>query len=203
MRHQKAGRKFGRNTSHRRAMFRNLAGNLILHGRIQTTDAKAKELRRVAERLITRAVRLGDDLTSDLGTISDAAERSRVQASRMNAQREVAKFLPRKLERTFPDGETEEVDLIHKIFHVIAPAYVARNAANGQKGGGYTRIIKLGRRPGDNAAMSLIELVGDEEEDRPFSRIPEEYLLDRNAEASLEEEDLPSESEENTAEVTP
>ncbi|KPK13266.1 MAG: 50S ribosomal protein L17, partial [Myxococcales bacterium SG8_38] len=46
MRHQKAGRKFGRNTSHRRAMFRNMAGNLVLHGQIKTTDAKAKELRR-------------------------------------------------------------------------------------------------------------------------------------------------------------
>ncbi|MBW2212365.1 MAG: 50S ribosomal protein L17, partial [Deltaproteobacteria bacterium] len=60
MRHQKAGRKFGRNTSHRRAMFRNMAGNLVLHGQIKTTDAKAKELRRIAERLLTKAIRLGD-----------------------------------------------------------------------------------------------------------------------------------------------
>jgi large subunit ribosomal protein L17 len=55
MRHQKSGRKYGRNTPHRRAMFRNLAGNLVLHERIETTDAKAKELRRITERLITRA----------------------------------------------------------------------------------------------------------------------------------------------------
>jgi len=59
MRHSNAGRKFDRNTSSRRAMFRNLAANLVLHERIETTDAKAKELRRVAERLITKAVRLG------------------------------------------------------------------------------------------------------------------------------------------------
>ena len=76
MRHQKAGRKFGRNTSHRRAMFRNLAGNLVLHERIVTTDEKAKELRRVVERLLSKAVRLGDDLTADLGKITDDAERA-------------------------------------------------------------------------------------------------------------------------------
>ena len=59
MRHKKAGRQFGRDTSSRRAMFRNLAANLITHERIETTDAKAKELRRIAERLITKATRLG------------------------------------------------------------------------------------------------------------------------------------------------
>ena len=59
MRHKKAGRQFGRDTSSRRAMLRNLTANLITHERIETTDAKAKELRRVAERLITKATRLG------------------------------------------------------------------------------------------------------------------------------------------------
>lgn len=157
MRHLKAGRKFGRNTSHRRAMFRNLAGNLILHERIRTTDAKAKELRRIVERLITRAVRLGDDLTVDVGTISDAAEVKRVMGARINAQREVAKFLPKKLEKS--DGDfAEEVDLVHKLFHEIAPRYVER--AKADKGGGYTRIVKLQNRRGDNAPISVIELVG-------------------------------------------
>src|SRR5690606_42038278 len=55
MHHRKAGRKFGRNTSHRRAMFRNLAGNLVLHERIQTTDTKAKDPLRIPERLLPRA----------------------------------------------------------------------------------------------------------------------------------------------------
>ena len=59
MRHQNAGRKFDRNSTSRRAMFRNLTANLVLNERIETTDAKAKELRRVAERLITKARRLG------------------------------------------------------------------------------------------------------------------------------------------------
>src|SRR5258706_8874855 len=60
MRHRNAGRQFSRNTSHRKAMFRALTANLVAHERIETTDAKAKELKRVAERLITHAVRLGD-----------------------------------------------------------------------------------------------------------------------------------------------
>ena len=59
MRHRNSGRKFDRDTSHRRAMLRNLTANLVLHERIETTEAKAKEVRRVAERLITKARRLG------------------------------------------------------------------------------------------------------------------------------------------------
>ena len=156
MRHQKAGRKFGRNTSHRRAMFRNLAGNLILHERIETTEAKAKELRRVAERLITRATRLGDDLTADIGKLKDE-DRERVVARRTHAQRKVAAFLPKRMSRTTGDGDDEEVDLVHKLFHDIAPRYMDRIGEG--KGGGYTRIIKKGNRRGDNAPISIIELI--------------------------------------------
>lgn len=156
MRHKKAGRKFGRNTSHRRAMFRNLAGNLVLHGRIETTEAKAKELRRVAERLLTKAIRLGDDLTVDIGKLKDE-ERLRVVGKRVHAQRDVAKFLPKRLVRTLSDGSREEVDLVHKLFHELAPRYLDR-AKNGS-GGGYTRIIKKVNRQGDNAPMAIIEFV--------------------------------------------
>lgn len=158
MRHLKAGRKFGRNTPHRRAMFRNLAGNLVLHERIRTTDAKAKELRRIVERLISHAVRLGDDLTVDLGKVKDDQERERILARRMAAQREVAKFLPRKGTRTVDEETVEDVDLIFKLFHEIAPRYIERATAG--KGGGYTRITKLHNRRGDNAPISVIELIG-------------------------------------------
>ena len=158
MRHLKAGRKFGRNTPHRRAMFRNLAGNLVLHERIRTTDAKAKELRRIVERLISHAVRLGDDLTVDLGKVKDDQERERILARRMAAQREVAKFLPRKGTRTLDEETVEDVDLIFKLFHEIAPRYIER--ASEGKGGGYTRITKLHNRRGDNAPISVIELIG-------------------------------------------
>ena len=160
MRHRKAGRKFGRNTSHRRAMFRNLAANLVLHERIETTEAKAKELRRIAERLITKAARLGDDLVADVGKLKDE-ERVRVVARRVHAQRTVAEFLPRRLVKSLPDGSMEEVDLVHKLFHDIAPRYLDRIKAG--KGGGYTRIIKKINRRGDNAPMAIIELIGSED----------------------------------------
>jgi len=156
MRHLKAGRKFGRSTSHRRAMFRNLAANLVLHERIETTDAKAKELRRIAERLITKATRLGEDLTKDTKGLSDA-DRTQLLARRTHAQRMVGKFLPRLVAKQDEDGDLEEIDLIYKLFHEIAPRYMERVLAG--KGGGYTRIIKVGPRRGDNAPMSVIEFV--------------------------------------------
>ncbi len=156
MRHKKSGRKFNRNSSHRRAMFRNLAANLVLHERIETTDAKAKELRSIAERLITRALRLGDDLTVDVGKLKPE-DAKKVIASRVHAQRLVASFLPRTGTATKSDGTSEEVDLVHKLFHDIAPRFLARVKEN--KGGGYTRVYKLTERRGDNASMAIIEIL--------------------------------------------
>ena len=137
-------------------MLRALTANLVAHERIETTDAKAKELRRIAERLITRALRLGDDLTADLAKLKEA-DRGRVLARRLHAQRGVAGFLPKFLTKTLKDGTTEDVDLIYKLFNDIAPRYAAR--VKDGKGGGYTRIIKLANRRGDNAPISIIELV--------------------------------------------
>jgi large subunit ribosomal protein L17 len=156
MRHRKSFRKFSRNTSHRRAMFRNLAANLVLHERIETTDAKAKELRRIAERLITKALRLGDDLTVDLAKLKQA-DRHRVIARRLHVQRQLAAYLPLKMSRQLKDGTVEEVNLVSKVFEEIAPRYLPRVKQG--KGGGYTRIIKEINRRGDNAPMSLIELL--------------------------------------------
>jgi large subunit ribosomal protein L17 len=156
MRHGKSFRKLSRNSSHRRAMFRNLAANLVLHGRIETTDAKAKELRRIAERLITKALRLGDDLIVDIAKLKQS-DRGRVVARRLHVQRQLSAFLPFKLARTLSDGSVEEVNLVHKLFEEIAPRYLDRVKQG--KGGGYTRIIKEINRRGDNAPMSLIELV--------------------------------------------
>ncbi len=138
-------------------MFRNMAGNLVLHGQIKTTDAKAKELRRIADRLVTKAVRLGDDLTVDVAKLKDEDERQRILARRLHARRQVARFLPKQLAKTNPDGTVEEVDLIHKLFTDIAPRYLDR--AKNDKGGGYTRVIKVNHRRGDNAPMSLIEFL--------------------------------------------
>src|SRR6187402_1157240 len=146
MRHRNAGRQFSRNTSHRRAMLRALTANLVAHERIETTEAKAKELRRVAERLITRAIRLGAVAYTPNSELS-IADRARRQA----AQQQVGTFL-RRFQVTESGGESTKVDLIEKVFVDLAKRFKSRP-------GGYTRIIKLGRRRGDNAPMSLIEFV--------------------------------------------
>src|SRR5689334_15147314 len=147
MRHLNAGRKFGRNTSHRRAMFRNLAANLIAHERIETTDAKAKELRRVAERLITKARRLGEVAYTPAEKLSDADK-----AKRLATKRLLAAYLPRWGTRTEKGGELKKVDLVEKVLVDLAKRFKDRP-------GGYTRIIKLGLRRGDNAPLAFLELV--------------------------------------------
>ena len=119
MRHNKAGRRLGRTTSHRVAMFRNMVTSLFAHERVTTTDAKAKELRSVAEKMIT------------LGKRGD-----------LHAVRQAASYIRDK-------------KVVTKLFETIAPRYKERN-------GGYTRIVKLGSRLGDNASMSIIELVEEE-----------------------------------------
>jgi large subunit ribosomal protein L17 len=147
MRHHNAGRKFDRNTSSRRAMFRNLAANLVLHERIETTDAKAKELRRVAERLITKARRLGEVAYTPQEKLSD-----KDKARRLATKRLIAAYLPRWGVRTEKGGETKKVDLVEKVLLELAKRFKERP-------GGYTRIVKLGPRRGDNAPVSIIELV--------------------------------------------
>jgi len=143
MRHGKDGRQFSRNTAHRRAMFRNLAANLVTHERIITTDAKAKELRRVAERLITKAKRLGTAAYTPFDQLSPADKAKRLHVARL-----LGGFLPRwGVERT-----GVKRDIIEKVLVDLAKRMAERP-------GGYTRIIKLGPRRGDNASMSIIELI--------------------------------------------
>ena len=123
MRHLKAGRKLGRTSAHRKALFRNLVGALILRERISTTMAKAKELRGKVEKTIT----LGKKGT-------------------LHARRQAFKLAPQK-------------ETVQKVFGPLAERYAKRP-------GGYTRIIKIGPRKGDNAPMVFIELV-DREGDAP------------------------------------
>lgn len=128
-------------------MFRNLAANLVLNERIETTDAKAKELRRVAERLITKARRLGEASYTPLEKLS-AEDRAR----RLATKRLIASFLPRWGTRVEKGGETKKVDLVEKVLIDLAKRFEGRP-------GGYTRIIKVGPRRGDNAPLAIIELV--------------------------------------------
>lgn len=130
-------------------MFRNLAANLVLHERIETTDAKAKELRRVVERLITTAKRLGDAAYTAQDKLSDADK-----AKRLAATRSVGAYLPRFGTRIEKGNDPKKVDLVEKVFLDLAKRFKERP-------GGYTRIIKMGQRRGDNAPISVIEWVGE------------------------------------------
>lgn len=127
-------------------MLRALTANLVAHERIETTEAKAKELRRVAERMITRAARLGPIAHTPFDQLS-VADRARRQA----AQQQVARFL-RRFAVVRKDGQDQKIDLLEKVFVDLTIRFSGRP-------GGYTRIIKLGNRRGDNAPMTLIELV--------------------------------------------
>jgi large subunit ribosomal protein L17 len=124
MRHGHGLRKLNRTTSHRLAMFRNMANSLLRHEAIKTTLPKAKELRRVVEPLIT----LGREPT---------VANKRLAFNRLRDR-----------------------EMVVKLFNEIGPRYKARN-------GGYTRILKMGFRVGDNAPMAFMELV-----DRPQPEAP-------------------------------
>src|SRR5580698_8624160 len=150
MRHKNSGRKFDRNTSSRRAMLRNLTANLILHEKIETTDAKAKELRRVAERLITKARRLGQVAYTPQAELTAVDKARRLAASRI-----IAAYIPRFGVRVETGGATTKVDLVEKVLLDIAKRFANR-------AGGYTRIVKLGPRRGDNAPISIIELLSEQ-----------------------------------------
>src|SRR6185503_17546105 len=142
MRHQKQGRKFGRKSASRHALFSNMVSSLIEHERIETTDAKAKELRRIAERTITWATSVGSLVGGDKDK-HDAADRARVVHAMRMAQR-VLKHRPS----------------LEKLFSEIGPRFMGRP-------GGYTRIMKVRNRHGDAAPMSIIELVGRGESAEP------------------------------------
>jgi large subunit ribosomal protein L17 len=144
MRHLNAGRKFDRDGSSRAAMFKNLVANLFANERIETTVPKAKEVRRIAERLITRAARLGADVNA-VTLAPDAA------AKRLALKRSIGSVLPQWGERLV-NGEPERIDVVEHLFREIAPRYLKRP-------GGYTRILKTRNRRGDNAEMAIIELV--------------------------------------------
>lgn len=120
MRHGKAGTKLGRTSSHRQAMMRNMVTSILKHERITTTDSKAKELRRLTEKMITLAKR-----------------------GNLHARRQALACV-------------RDREVVAKLFSDLAERFRARE-------GGYTRIIKKGYRDGDNAPLSVIELLGEKE----------------------------------------
>ncbi len=116
MRHHRLGKKLGRDSAHRKAMYANLACSLIEHERIKTTEAKAKAVKPFAEQMIT------------LGRRGD-----------LHARRQALAHL-----------RSQEV--VHKLFSEVGPRFAERP-------GGYTRIVKIGPRPGDSAPVAYLELV--------------------------------------------
>ena len=174
-------RKLGRTSSQRKALLRNQVTALLNNGKIKTTEAKAKEIRKVAEGLIAMAVREKDNFEEvtvkakvarkdkDGKRVKEVVDGKKVTVydevdktikkdmpSRLHARRQMLKVLyPVKEVPTAQAGRkknTKDVDLVAKLFDEIAPKYADRN-------GGYTRIIKIGQRKGDAAMEVLIELV--------------------------------------------
>ena len=137
MRHRRSGRKLSRTGSHRDALFMNMAGALIRHGRIRTTEAKAKSLRPYVERLVTRA-----------------------RVDNLHNRREVMRTL--RMHDKANSKKVGEKTIVQTLFEEVAPRFVDRP-------GGYTRIVKLGSRPGDAAPMAFIEWVDYLPEARGFS----------------------------------
>ena len=174
-------RKLGRTSSQRKALLRNQVTALLNNGKIKTTEAKAKEIRKIAEGLIAMAVREKDNFEEvtvkakvarkdkDGKRVKEVVDGKKVTVydevdktikkdmpSRIHARRQMLKVLyPVKEVPTAQAGRkknTKDVDLVAKLFDEIAPKYADRN-------GGYTRIIKIGQRKGDAAMEVLIELV--------------------------------------------
>lgn len=172
-----AQRKLGRPTDQRMAMLKSLVTSLFQHGRIETTEARAKEVKNIAEKLITIAVRECDNFTSKNVVVSvpvvdskgrkmlktvtskngnkyEVVEREKKEElrtvdspSRLAARRQVMRWVYR-----VKDENGKNISLTNKLFDEIAPKYKDRK-------GGYTRMYKIGARRGDGAEMVVLELV--------------------------------------------
>lgn len=142
MRHRKSGRKFGMDSPARKAMFRNMVTSLMLHGQIKTTEERAKELRGFADRVISIGKRAPN--SSSMEGLEGAALQ-KAKASRVVAIRRARQWV-------------NNDEALERVFGEYADRYRTRP-------GGYTRVLKVGRRAGDNAAMAIIALVGKFAED--------------------------------------
>jgi large subunit ribosomal protein L17 len=142
MRHRVAHRKLGRVTEHRIALLRNQAEALLRHEHIETTVPKARELRPFVERLITIAKRSLKEKDGNGAAATPVAAARAAKIRRMTARRLVEADLHNKA-------------VVTKLFDTIAPRFEGRP-------GGYTRLLKIGNRRGDNAEVAQLELVGSE-----------------------------------------
>lgn len=170
-------RKLGRTSSQRKALLRNQITNLLYHGKIVTTQAKAKEVQKQVEGLIALAVKEKDNFETvkvtakvprkdkDGKRVKEVVDGKKVTVydevekeikkdlpSRLHARRQILRVLYPVVENPGKKRDRKEVDLVAKMFDEIAPRYENRH-------GGYTRIIKIGQRKGDAAMEVVLELV--------------------------------------------
>ena len=170
-------RKLSRTSSQRKALLRGQVTQLLVNGKIVTTEAKAKDVRKIAEGLIALAVKEKDNfeevtVTAKVArkdkdgkrvkevvdgkkvTVYDEVEKKikKDSASRLHARRQMLKVLYTAKESDGTKKGTKTIDVANKLFDEIAPKYADRN-------GGYTRIVKIGQRKGDGALEVLLELV--------------------------------------------
>ena len=166
-------RKLNRPTDERKAVMRSLATNLLWYGKIETTLEKAKEVRIYAEKIITKAINTYEDVVKTTKTtvdakgvktqrevINDGTKKLAARRDMMSKLYDIQEVRAEKESKADFVKRTADIKhpLIEKIFNVYAPKYAKRKETLGI-GGGYTRIVKLGTRNGDNAEMAIIELV--------------------------------------------
>ena len=170
-------RKLSRTSSQRKALLRGQVTELLYHGRIVTTEAKAKEAKKIAEGLIALAVKEKDNfdevtvqakvprkdadgkrvkevVDGKKVTVYDTVEKTikKDKPSRLHARRQMYKMLYTVTEKGEKRRDTKEVDIANKLFEEYGPKYAGRN-------GGFSRIIKIGQRKGDGALEVVLELV--------------------------------------------
>ncbi len=166
-------RKLGVNATQRMALIKNQASSLLWYGRIETTEARAKEVASYVAKIITLAINTYSDTVEEEIIIKDEKGKETKKtllkdgAKKLNARRKIMSMVNDLQEvKGFKESKPEfkartkaiKYPLIEKIFDEYAPKYAARKEEKGQ-GGGYTRIYKLGLRKGDAAQVAIIELV--------------------------------------------
>lgn len=165
--------KIGRPTKERTALLRNQVSYLLWNEKVETTLAKAKSVRSLAEKYITLAVNTYEDTVKTVKTVTNEKGVKVKQEvvndgpKKLNARRKMMAYLydlqevrGEKESKSAFRAKTKDINhpLIEKMFNVYAPRYAERAKELGQ-GGGYTRITKLGERRGDNAEMAIVELI--------------------------------------------